>query len=60
MLLLASGDIETNPGPRRYRFFKFCHWNLSGLAAHDFVKVPLIEAFITIHSFDIKCLLEIF
>ena len=28
MLLLESGDIETNPGPRK-SFIKFCHWILS-------------------------------
>ena len=52
-LLLISGDIETNPGPKKSSATKFCHWNLNGLAAHDFVKVPLIEAFITTHNFDI-------
>ena len=52
MLLLESGDIETNSGPRR-SFIKFCHWNLNGLAAHDFLKMPLIETFITTHHFDI-------
>ena len=59
MLLLESGDIETNPGPRK-SFIKFCHWNLNGLAAYDFVKIPLIEAFIKTHNFDIICLPETF
>ena len=59
MLLLESGDIETNPDPRK-SFIKFCHWNLNGLAAHDFVKMPLIEAFIKTHNFDIICLSETF
>ena len=57
-LLLKSGDIETNPGPKKSSAIKFCHWNLNGLAAHGFVKVPLIEAFITTHNFDIVCLAE--
>ena len=38
MLLLESGDIETNPGPRRSSFIKFCHWNLNGLAVHVFIN----------------------
>ena len=59
MLLLESGDIETNPSPRK-SFIKFCHWNLNGLAAHDFVKMLLREAFIKIHNFDIICLSETF
>ena len=46
ILLVNSGDIETNPGPRKFFPIKFCHWNLNGLAAHDFIKVPLIENFI--------------
>ena len=59
-VLLISGDTETNPGLKNSSATKFCHWNLNGLAAHDFVKVPLIEVFITTHNFDIVCLSEIF
>ena len=59
-LILLSGDIEVNPGPKRSANIKFCHWNLNGLAAHDFIKVPLIEAFITTSNFDIVCLSEAF
>ena len=58
LLLLRAGDIETNPGPQKS--IKFCHWNLNGLAAHGFVKIPLIEAFINTHNFDIICLSETF
>ena len=38
ILLVNSGDIETNPGPRKSSPIKFYHWNLNGLAAHDFTK----------------------
>ena len=31
---------------------KFFHWNLNGLAAHNFPKIPLIEA--DINKFDLK------
>ena len=44
MLLLDSGDIETNSGPRK-SFIKFYFWTLNGVAAHGFLKMPLIEAF---------------
>ena len=47
LLLLLSGNIETNYGPKGSSNIKFCHWNLNGLTAHDFIKVPLGEAFIT-------------
>ena len=60
ILLLLSGDIEINPGPKRSSNIKFSHWNLYGLAAHDFIKVPLVEAFITSNNFDLVCLSETF
>ena len=60
MYLRKSDDIETNPDPRRFPFIRFCHWNLNGLATHDFVKMPLIEAFTTTHNFDIICLVKTF
>ena len=60
ILLVNSGAIETNPDPKKSSPIKFCHWNLNGLAAHDFIKVPLIEAFIPTHNFDFLCLSETF
>ena len=55
-LLLLTGDIEVSPGPKISSNIKFCHCNLNGLAAHDFIKVPLTEAFITTSNIDIVCL----
>lgn len=43
--MLWLGDIESNQGPKKSPFVKFCHWNLNGSAAHDFFKIPLLEAF---------------
>ena len=60
LLLLRLGDVETNPGLKKSSVIKFCHWDLNGLAGHDFLKVSLIEAFITTHNFDIICLSETF
>ena len=60
ILLVNSGDIETNPGPRNFSPTKFCHWNLNGLAAHDFIKVPLIEVFISTDNYNILCLSQTF
>ena len=60
LLLLLSEDIEINPGPKQSSYIKFCHWNLNGLATHDFIKVPLVEAFITSNNFDLVCLPETF
>ena len=48
LLLLKSGDIQSNPGPRKGSVLKFCHWNLNGLAAHEFVKLSLIDVYINV------------
>ena len=42
ILLYFCGDIEINPGFKRSSL-TFCHWNLNGVAAHEFVKVPLLR-----------------
>ena len=60
MLLLHSGDIEINPGPMKSSRLNFHHCNLNGIAAHDFVKLTLIEAFIKANSIDIISLTETF
>ena len=59
-LLLLFGNIKVNPGPKISSNIKFCHLNLNGLAAHSFIKVPLIETFIKTSNFDIVCLFEMF
>ena len=38
----------------------FCHWNLNGVAAHEFIKVLLLQGYITERNFDIICLSETF
>ena len=60
LLLLRSGDIEINPDPMKSSRLNFCHWNLNGIATHDFVKVTLLEAFIKANNIDIICLSETF
>ena len=59
-LLFLSGYIEINAVSKRSSNFKFYHWNLNGLAAHNFIKVLLVEAFITSNNFDLVCLSETF
>ena len=53
-------DTETNPGPRKSYPINFCHWSLNGLAVHNFIKAPLIKAFISTHNLNILCLSETF
>ena len=53
LLLVESGDTQTNPGPKKPSFIKLFRWNLDRVTAHNLVKMPLIEAFITAQNFDI-------
>ena len=56
-----SGDIELNPGPNKTNpscKFSVFHWNLNGLASHNFEKVELLEAFNAINKFNIICVSE--
>ena len=39
---------------------KFCHWNLNGLAAYEFIKLSLLESYINVNDIDIICLLKTF
>ena len=56
ILITLSGDVETNPGPKRNstETFSFCHWNLISISSHNYVKISLLKAYITVHKFDIN------
>ena len=58
MLLLLCGDIETNPGPQSNCCLKFFHWNLNSICARGSIKIPLIEAYNSIHHFDLFAVSE--
>ena len=57
--LELSGDIEFNPGskPDSSQSFSISHWNLDSMSAHNYSKISLLTAYISIHDFDI-CLSE--
>ena len=59
-LLVKSGDIESNPELSKSLARKFCHWNINGLAAHEFTKLALLEGYINVNDIDIICLSETF
>ena len=53
LLLLMSGDIETNPCPINsiIQYLSVCHWNLSSIFTDDnFIKIMLLQAYLTSHS----------
>ena len=58
LLLLKHGDVEINPGPKKKetRFFSCLHWNVNSILAHN--KLTLLEAYNTIHQYDILCISE--
>ena len=57
---LFSGDVELKPGPKRWPTsnISICHWNWSGVSAHNYTKLFLLKVYIAIHKFDIICLSE--
>ena len=54
------GDVESNPGPKKQHQISFCHWNLNGLAAHNFSKVSLLQAISVSKNHNLICLSETF
>ena len=58
ILLLISGDVESNPGPQKQNCLKFFHWNLNSICARGRIKIPLIEAYNSVHKFDVIGLSE--
>ena len=59
--LIFSKDIELNPGPKKdssKRNFSIAHWNLNSIAAQNFVKLSQLEAYNTLHNYDLICLSE--
>ena len=56
----VSGKVQLNPRPKdkSSSTFSICHWNLNSIAAHNHVKVSLLEAYIAVQKFDIVCIPE--
>lgn len=58
LIMLLAGDIETNPGPATASCLKFCHWNLNSICARGGIKTSLIEAYNSVHHFDVIAISE--
>ena len=58
LLLLKHGDVEINPGPKKKEttFFSCLHRNINSILAHN--KLTLLQAYNTIHQYDILCISE--
>ena len=59
-LLLYHGDIEINPGPKKFKknSLSVCHWNLNSLSAYKFSKLTQLKAYTSIYKHDFICLSE--
>ena len=61
LLLIFSGDAEQNFGLEKEKsHITFSQWNLSGLMAHNFIKVSLLQNLPVTNDYDIICLTETF
>ena len=54
-LIMLSGDVEVNPGPRNSvsECLLICHWNLNRISAHDYSELFLLKPYISVHKLDI-------
>ena len=59
-LLLCHGDIEINPGPKKFKknSLSICRWNRNSLSAHNFSKLTQLIAYTSIYKHDFICLSE--
>ena len=59
-IIRLSGDNEENPGPKcnSNQSFSICHWNLNSITAHNYLKISLLRAYISLHNFDVVCISE--
>ena len=59
-IIRLSDDIEENPGPKRYsnQSFSSCHWNFNSITANNYLKIFLLKGYISLHNFDVVCILE--
>ena len=60
LLVSLNGDIEANLGPnhKSNEALSICHWNLDSISAHNFAKLHLLKAYVTVHKFNIICFSE--
>ena len=56
----VRGDTEKNSAPKKgfSQMFSIGHWNLNSLVAHNFTKVALLKAYLSVRKFDFFCISE--
>ena len=53
---MTHGDIHPNPGPTS--LFKFMHWNLNSIPAHEFQRIAILENFAFQENLNLIALTE--
>ena len=59
ILIIMSGDVHVNPGPKLNKF-KFATWNADSLLSREKCKLDYISALDSVHKFDIFGVCETF
>ena len=56
----VRGNTEKNSAPKKgfSQMFSIGHWNLNSLVAHNFTKVALLKAYLSVRKFDVFCISE--
>ena len=56
----VSGDTEKNSGPKEdlSQTISIDRWNLNSLVAHNFTKVALLKAYLSVQRLNISCVSE--
>ena len=58
-MIFLSGNVEVNSGPKiKANNFSVCCWNINSISVHNYSKVSLLKAYLTVYKFDIVCLSE--
>ena len=60
-LVNLSGDVKKNLSPKSYcaQYLTIFHWNLNSIASHNYTKIALLKAYLSVHKVDIACLFSI-
>ena len=55
LIILLSGDVHENPGPKS---FKILHWNVNSISTDNFLRKTLVEAYNVAKNYDIIAISE--
>ena len=53
--MLSRSKENPGPKPKFCDCLSICHWNLSSISEHNFIKLSLLRAYISINKVDIIC-----